>query len=410
MAGSRSRGEGSITYDKRRKRYRARVTVGWELNEETGRSKQIIKTIGSNYKTKGEASAALAEYLKNPFDLNNKDITFSQLYEKWLDVYLKDHESSKYHIQAAYKYSSSLYNKKMREITIVDMKECIDNGKALCTKGKYKGQMRPASPQTKESMKILFNNIFAYALEARIVDRNYARDFSLDKKVAKEKEENRKIKIPFSYEEMDRLWDNIDYFPFADMVLYACYSGWRATEIINLKIKDVNLEEGYVIGGIKTQAGKNRIVPIHPKVKFIVEKYYNEAISIGSDYLFNDPTVNSRYGTNLSKDQFYTRFYNVVLPLKFGKDVTPHYTRHTFVTRAKENGVNEYILKIIIGHQIRDITESVYTHRSLEELKKEMGKIKLSGNELDGKNEEQIDDEELYKMYMKLKERFEGLK
>ena len=81
MAKNRGRGEGSITFDSRRNRYRARVTIGWELDEETGRSKQIIKTIGSNYKTKGEASAALAEYLKNTFDLNNKDVTFSQFYE-----------------------------------------------------------------------------------------------------------------------------------------------------------------------------------------------------------------------------------------------------------------------------------------------------------------------------------------
>ena len=74
MAGKRANGEGSISYDSRRKRYRAKITVGWELNEETGRTKQIVKTLGSNFKTKGEASAALSEYLKNPYDINNKDI------------------------------------------------------------------------------------------------------------------------------------------------------------------------------------------------------------------------------------------------------------------------------------------------------------------------------------------------
>ena len=76
MAGKRSNGEGSISYDRRRKRYRAKVTIGWELNEKTGRTKQIVKTIGSNYKTKGEASRALSDYLKNPYNLNDKDITF----------------------------------------------------------------------------------------------------------------------------------------------------------------------------------------------------------------------------------------------------------------------------------------------------------------------------------------------
>ena len=52
MSGKRANGEGSISYDRRRKRYRAKITIGWEINEETGRSKQIVKTIGSNYKTK----------------------------------------------------------------------------------------------------------------------------------------------------------------------------------------------------------------------------------------------------------------------------------------------------------------------------------------------------------------------
>lgn len=268
MAGKRSNGEGSISYDKRRKRYRAKVTIGWELNEETGRSKQIVKTLGSNYKTKGEASAALAQYLKNPFDLNNKDITFSQLYEKWYKDWIDEHESHKYRIKAAYKYCSSIYDKKVREITVLDMKNCIYKGTVISTRGKNKGEEQYASPSTKESIKYLFNHIFAYATEARLIERNYAKDFSLDKKVQKEKELNHKEKKPFSEEELKKLWKSIEFVPFADMIIYACYSGWRPGELVKLKIADVNFENGYIKGGIKTNAGKNRLVPIHPLVLF----------------------------------------------------------------------------------------------------------------------------------------------
>ena len=374
MAGSRSRGEGSITYDKRRKRYRARVTVGWELNEETGRSKQIIKTIGSNYKTKGEASAALSEYLRNPFDLNNKDITFSNLYENWFEEFIKDHESHRYRIKAAYKYCSLLYNKKFREISIRDMKNCIDKGTIVVDRGKYKGEERTASPSTKESIKYLFNHMFAYAIEARIVDRNYAKEFTLDKKVFEEKEQNHKEKIPFSDKELDKLWKSIEFVPFAEMIIYACYSGWRPGEIIKLKVEDVDLDNGFIKGGIKTTAGKNRIVPIHPLVKSIIEKYYNEAIEVGSEYLFND--ITKKTGIGLSRDQYLSRFNKVITQLNFRKEITPHYTRHTFVTRAKKANMNEYILKLIIGHDIGDLTEHVYTHRELDELKKEIRKIR----------------------------------
>ena len=378
MAGKRGRGEGSVTYDRRRKRYRARVTIGWETNEETGRTKQIVKTLGSNYKTKGEATSALAEYLKNPYDLNNKDITFEQLYKKWFDEYIDtdEHESIKYRVKAAYRYCSLIYKKKFREITIIDMKDCIYKGTATCVRGKYKGEQRLASPQSKEIIKYLFNHIYDYALEARIVERNYAREFTLDKKVFQEKEKNYKSKVPFSKEEIDKLWKSIEFVPFADMIVYACYSGWRPTELIKLKIKDVDLKNGFVKGGMKTSAGKNRLVPIHPLVSSIVEKYYKEAKSVGSDYLFND--VNNKFGIGLSYDQYLSRFNKVMNALHFRTEITPHYTRHTFITKAKsrEVNMNEYVLKIIVGHDVGDLTEHVYTHRELNDLKEEMNKIK----------------------------------
>lgn len=401
MAGKRSNGEGSISYDKRRKTYRAKVTIGWEEDETTGKSKQIVKTLGSNYKTKGEASRALAEYLKNPFDLNNKDITFSQLYKKWYEDFLKDHESNKYRIKAAYRYCSTIYDKKVREITVLDMKDCIYNGTAICTRGKYKGQQRHSSPQTKESIKFLFNHVMGYATEARLIERNYAKDFSLDKKVLKEKEEQHKVKTPFSDEEVKKIWDNREVIPFADVIVFACYSGWRPGEIIRLRVENVDLESGYIRGGIKSSAGKNRIVPIHHFIRPIVEKYYNEAIKVGSEFLFND--ISKKTGIGLSKDQYLTRFNNVMNILHLNQEYTPHYTRHTFISKAKSVNMNEYILKLIVGHEIKDITEHVYTHREIEDLKQEIEKIDYLNK---GENES-VSNDELYEMYLKLKDMFE---
>ena len=201
MAGRRSNGEGSVTYDSRRKRYRAKVTIGWEIDEETGRSKQIVKNLGSNFKTKGEANAALAEYLKNPYDLDNKDITFSQLYEVWFEEFLKDHASQKYRIRSAYKFCHTIYDKKFRELSILDMKKCIYSNTVTTDRGKYKGEEKLATPSIKESIKYIFNHMYSYAIEARIVDRNYAKEFTLDPKVFKEKKENHQSKIPFAEEE-----------------------------------------------------------------------------------------------------------------------------------------------------------------------------------------------------------------
>ena len=376
MAGKRSNGEGSISYDSRRKRYRAKITIGWELDEKTGKSKQIVKNIGSNFKTKGEAARALTKYLDNPYDIDNKNITFSELYEKWYEYFLKTHESQRYRLKSAYAYCSDIYNKKFRDLSILDMKNVIDNGTKMCIKGKNKGQKIKATPQTKESMKYLFNHIYDYALEARICDINYARNFSLGKEVFKQKEKEQIKKDPFSEDQLLKLWRAKDFVPFADMIIYACYSGWRPSELIAIEVEKVNLKDGYIRGGIKTDAGKNRLVPIHPLVKDIVQKYYNEATEVNSKYLFND--ITKKKGIGLSYDQYLSRFNKVIDILHFEGHLTPHSTRHTFITKAKSLNVNmnEHILKQIVGHKIDDMTEKVYTHREIKELVVEMNKIK----------------------------------
>lgn len=375
MARKRANGEGSISYDKRRKRYRAKVTTGWEINEKTGKERQITKDIGSNFKTQSEAAQAIAAYLENPYNLEDKNITFSKLYERWFEEFIVDHESHRYRIKAAYKYCGSLYNKKIREISIYDMKNAIATGTTIETRGKNKGQRKTASPAIKESMKYLFNNLLQYATEARLVERNYAKEFTLDKKILKQKEEQHVQKIPFTQEDLQIMWRAVDFVPFADMILYACYSGWRPSELVTLKIENVDLEKGFIRGGIKTDAGRDRIVPIHPKAKPIIEKYYDEAVKVGSKYLFND--TNKKKGIGLSYDQYLSRFNNAMELLQFPDRHTPHCTRHTFISRAKAEKMDEHVLKLLVGHRDRrDITEHVYTHRELQELKNEIKKIK----------------------------------
>lgn len=375
MGRKRSNGEGSVSFDKRRKRYRAKVTIGWDIDSKTGKSKQIIKTIGSNYKTQAEAQRALSAYLENPFDLKNKDITFENLYNKWFeDRVVKKSNSSLYRIKAAYKYCSSLYDMKFRDITILDMKDCIENGTALETRGKYRGKYKTASPSTKESIKYVFNHIYSYAIEAGIVDRNYAKEFSLEKDVFKEKELNRKIKKTFSEDEINKMWNNLYIVPYVDIILFGCYTGWRPIELVELKLENVNLQDNTIKGGTKTKAGTDRIVPIHHKIKDIVNKLYRQAKELNSKYLINDPTNIQGYN-GLSYDQYLVRFRKVVELMEFDKSMTPHCTRHTFITMAQRSGVNQYIIKMFVGHDIKDITEYIYTHRTIEELQEAMDSI-----------------------------------
>jgi integrase len=155
------------------------------------------------------------------------------------------------------------------------------------------------------------------------------------------------------------------------MVLTGIYSGWRPQELSILKISNVDLENQTFSGGLKTDAGRDRIVPIHPLISGLVRNNYEKALSLGSDYLFND--IYGRQITHLTYDKYRGRFNKIMKYLNLSH--TPHDTRHTFITKAKYYKMDEYILKRIVGHAITDITEKTYTHRELEELRLEMKKI-----------------------------------
>ena len=357
---------------KRRKPWRVRVTVGWELNPKTGRCKQNLKTLGY-YASRAEAEVALVAYQECPYDLNTKDITFKELYEQWTEDYFKKLTSisSERTITSAYRYCSGLYNMKMRDIRIYHLQECMDKGYIIPDRGKEKGQKRYASACTKGRIKSMFNLMFDWAYAREIVDRNYARAFELDKETKiKQVREKRKNTI-FSKEEIDLLWKNVDKIAFVDMVLCGIYSGWRPQELAILKIKDIDLELQVMYGGMKTDAGKDRCVPIHPLIQPLIEKRYAEAKELGSNYLFND--INGQQGIYMTYDKYRGRFNKVVERLQM--DHHPHETRHTFITKAKRVRMEEYILKRIVGHAINDNTEKTYTHREIEELKAEMRKI-----------------------------------
>ena len=171
------------------------------------------------------------------------------------------------------------------------------------------------------------------------------------------------------------MWRSIDFVPFSDMIVYACYSGWRPSEIVEIEVKNVDLKAGFIKGGIKSRVGKNRLVTIHSLVRLIVEKYYEEAIAVNSKFLFND--TSKKKGIGLSYDQYLSRFIKVLEQLNLRDEITPHYTRHTFLSKAKSKDVNmnEYILKLIVGHKVDDLTENTYTYRTLQDLIDEMEKI-----------------------------------
>lgn len=341
---------------KRRKPYVAVITEKWVIDRDTGKAKQIRPTLGT-YATREEAMIALANYNENPYDIKADSITFEEVYDKWSEAYFPtlSNKGSIRTVTAAYAYCNGLYKMRMKDIRVSHLEGTILNA--------------DVGDATKARMKSLFNMMYRYAIAHDIVDRNYAEVmFTSGSPIDRTR---RKEKIPFSESEISTLWDKYKTIPFADMVLIGIYSGWRPQELATLKTTDIDLAADTMLGGMKTEAGKNRIVPIHHLIKPLIEKRMQEAESLHSQFLFND--VNGQQGTTMTYDKYRKRFEKVMKHLNIKH--TPHETRHTFITKAKACNMDEYILKLIVGHAIEDITEKVYTHRSIDELKQEMEKI-----------------------------------
>ena len=84
---------------------------------------------------------------------------------------------------------------------------------------------------TKGRIKSLFNMMYRYAMKHEIVQKDYAQLCNTGKREAPKREI-----VPFSPEEINLLWENLDEVPFADMILFGIYSGWRPQELAILKM------------------------------------------------------------------------------------------------------------------------------------------------------------------------------
>lgn len=349
--------------------FRAMVTVG---KDENGRP--ICKPLKpeSYFPTYNDAYAALVEYSKNPYDLS-PSITIKELYDKWTEEYFKTIGAASVRgTEDAWRYCSAVYNMRVIDLRARHIKGCMEDGVA-----KVKGKEQTPCATMKNRIKTLFNQMLDYAVEYELVDRNYSRTFTLTEETIKEIQTVKKEHISFTDEEMDLLWKHVDSKRLVDVILIQCYSGWRPQELGLIELSNVDLENGTFGGGMKTEAGTNRIVPIHSCIKSLVERKYEEAREIGSSYLFNyiDPD-SSRKNIKLTYSRYQKAFERIRDELNLNPDHRPHDGRKHFVTVAKKCGVDEYAIKYLVGHKISDITEKVYTDREFQWLKDEIEKIK----------------------------------
>lgn len=344
-------GFGSIVYlgNNRRKPYGALKTIGW--NED---GKQIKKYIAYE-DTYNKAYQRLLEYNNMPFNLENKNITLGEVYNmlepKLKEMYLNGEMSkSNYsNMISVYKnYLIVLENKKVLEIKKKEIQDIIKKSKLKHTGRGY--------------IKNIFQRLIDYSideLELSISKNIY--DLDIGKKEKSDKH------FPFTSEEIQIIKNKAGSSFTAKLIMIYLYTGLRPSELLNIEAKKVFLEDNYMIGGEKTEAGTDRIIPIHSKIKDFIEELYNHQ----KKYL----VINENTNKKMSYDVYQKRFDSFMKEL--GIQHTPHDTRHTFATKCSEVGISETNIKILMGHSLaNDVTNNVYIHKTVETLKNEIEKIK----------------------------------
>lgn len=319
--GPRRRGNGTGTayIDRRTGRWIACVTI--YVNGERHRRTKY------GFERKKDALAALSSLSFNPTEEESSNMTFAELYKRWSAEYFRTcSESKETAYEIAYKRCEPLWFRRWRLIKLSEMQAVID--------------ARP-SYYTARDCKNLISLMAQYAIRHEIFELNRADNIILPPMPHVEKE-------AFTEDEILMLWE--DYQTGHDFTAYALvmiYTGMRPGELKQMLKENVHLDEAppYMIGGIKTENGKNRIIPIAEAILPLVRDMYDR----GRRKLLEMNDDNFRAAWKEMCARAGTRY------------LTPHKCRHTFCSELALQGIQPGVIMKIAGHAKYQTTMG-YTH------------------------------------------------
>ena len=175
-------------------------------------------------------------------------------------------------------------------------------------------------------------------------------------------------------EEIDTLIESIDLSTNEGQrnrtileTLYSC--GLRVSELCNLKLSDLYLEEGFI--KVEGKGSKQRLIPISPRAIRELQFYFldRNQISIKKDY--EDYVFISKRGKNISRITVFHVIKTLAEAIGMKKTISPHTFRHSFATHLLEGGANLRAIQCMLGHESIGTTE-IYTHIDKNRLRSEI--------------------------------------
>lgn len=363
----RPNGTGSVYFrkDNKSKPWQAASTI-------TG-----MKVYIGAFATKAEAVKALAAYEVNPTSSFN--ITLEELHEKWQPyAYKKLGKSAQYDYDTAWNKLRPLYGRKFNTLRYSDLQAIIDyyegehqkqgvDGKPMYIDDKGKHTYTVTSKpyvisglgfSAMNKIKCLLSNLYQFAMKDHIVTENYANLLELDRGAVGER-------TRFTELQLQIVKKNIGKVPFAEYIYALCYLNFRVSEFLELTASDYYTSSNNIpvfVGGKKTEAGTNRVVPIHPNIEMIVSDCLNKK----GETVFCDEK-----GKALNKDRFRENyFYPALDAMGLPRTLTPHSCRRTFSTRMSAAGARPEDIIALMGHTDFSVDIRHYINQEADTLYK----------------------------------------
>ena len=362
---SRGNGTGCAYYDSVHRYWIAQVVDGYrelppfDLNNPENRKQRIpIKKTKGGFKRREDALAYCAELKNKKPEI--PQITLQDLYKAWDPWYSPRVDKDTFGCyRAAFAHFKPLHERIVREITAGDLQKCMDD----CDKGH----------RTHQNMKCTAGLLWAYALDHNYADRDITDNLYIGKGASVQRE-------PLTDIEVEKIRQQIGKDRYAAYVYALCYLGYRPGEMLEIK-KDQVIEHEknlYIVEGKKTDAGRDRVVPVHEKIRPIIEQ---QLALEGTDYLFPMHLYNRKgefKGYKVMTDNYFNKFAFRPLADRLGipKHKVPYSARHTFSDKLKNADGTDKTKAALIGHSDYKFTQKKYQTTNYAELQAAMASIK----------------------------------
>lgn len=309
----------------------------------------VQKNLGY-YEKAAEAQQALEEYNRaraagSAPAADKLSLTVGDVFEGWkAREYRKLKPASITSHNAAWNKRISRYaGRKMRDVTLDEWQQILDEDEDA-----------GRSQSCINNDALLIKALYSYAMERDIVGKDYSKYLDIPSVGAK-RPRDALNDIQFA-----KLTDlAASGFPWADTALMLCYTGFRISEFLSLSRFNYHPEHGgYLQGGLKTASGKNRIVPVHPKIR----RYLNAWLARNGETIICD-----EYGKPVSGDH-YRAYFSAIAERLGVPEATPHWCRHTFATRLHAAKADPLAVKWLMGHSTKSDITAHYTHETIDTL------------------------------------------